>query len=237
MCSKHPGAKGICTLCTTSLLDIVNGPPSEHVEVCNHPESACVCMHCGVERPGGLFALDAAYTYPRGHEVSYRRKQPYTRAKRFRKYLMRACMSQGLSSIPDETWQYLEEHKPYSGPMEILFRLKRSSLTNKCYDSLPIMTKHMCPHLKVPLMTQMDATAAKFVFNEIDGGFPRSSKFVSYLYVLEHVLVRIGRGDMLPFLNRIQCPKRRREYEERIRNATSSVSQVPQASEKQSTSY
>ena len=74
------------------------------------------------------------------------------------------------------------------------------------------------------------------MFNEIDDGFPRSSKFVSYLYVLEHVLVRIGRGDMLPFLNRIQCPKRRREYEERIRNATSSVSQVLQASEKHSTS-
>ena len=89
-----------------------------------------------------------------------------------------------------------------------------------------MMTKHMCPHLKVPVMTQTDAIAAKFVFNEIDDGFPRSSKFVSYLYVLEHVLVRIGRGDMLPFLNRIQCPKRRREYEE---NTQRYIIRIPSA--------
>ena len=94
-----------------------------------------------------------SYMYPRGHELTIRRKQPYTRAKRFRKYLLRACMSQGLSSVPDDTWRYLQSHKPYSGPREILFRLKRSKLDNKCYDSLPIMTKHMCPHLKVPEIT------------------------------------------------------------------------------------
>ena len=98
--------------------------------------------------------------YPRGHELTIRRKQPYTREKRFRKYLMRACMSQGLSSVPDDTWRYLQEHRPYTGPREILFRLKRSKLNNKCYDSLPIMTKHMCPHLTVPEITYEDTKLA-----------------------------------------------------------------------------
>ena len=56
------------------------------------------------------------------------------------------------------------------------------------------------------------------MFADIETRFPKGDKFVSYLYLLEHVLIRIGRKDMLPFLNRIQCPKRRRQYEERIRS-------------------
>ena len=120
-------------------------PPSTG---CGHPvqvryESGygtVVCMYCGIESPGGSLCVDASYMYPRGYEITVTRKQPYTRAKRFRKYLMRACMSQGLSSVPDSTWKYLQEHGPYSGPRDILLRLKRSKLNNKCYDSLPIMT-------------------------------------------------------------------------------------------------
>ena len=71
-------------------------------------------MQCGIEAHGGPFCKEPSFMYPRGHELTIRRKQPYTRAKRFRKYLMRACMSQGLSSVPDETWKYLESHRPRS---------------------------------------------------------------------------------------------------------------------------
>jgi len=181
-----------------------------------------ICMQCGIEAHGGPFCKEPSFMYPRGHELTIRRKQPYTREKRFRKYLMRACMSQGLSSVPDDTWRYLQEHRPYTGPREILFRLKRSKLNNKCYDSLPIMTKHMCPHLTVPEITYEDTNLALRLFGRIEQGFPKGSKFVSYLYLLEHVLSRIGREDMLPFLNRIQCPRRRRQYEERIRTTSSS---------------
>ena len=83
------------------------------------------------------------------------------------------------------------------------------------------MTKHMCPHLKVPEITYEDTKLALNMFGRIEQGFPRDSKFVSYLYLLEHILASIGRQDMLPFLNRIQCPKRRRQYEERIRFTSS----------------
>ena len=193
---------------------------------CGHPEQVMyetgygtvVCMKCGDETPGGSLCVDPSFTYPRGYEITTSRKQPYTRAKRFRKYLNRACMSQGLSSVPDATWKYLQAHGPYSGPREILLRLKRSKLSNKCYDSLPLMTKHMCPHVRVPTMLPSEAKLAVKVFADIEACFPKGDKFVSYLYLLEHVLIRIGRKDMLPFLNRIQCPKRRRQYEERIRS-------------------
>ena len=72
------------------------------------------------------------------------------------------------------------------------------------------------PHLSVPEVTYEDAEESLKLFKRIEQGFEKSSKFVSYLYLLEHVLIRIGRDDMIPFLNRIQCPKRRRQYEERI---------------------
>ena len=231
----HVITGGVCRTCTALLLTVFarrrslgtgSEAPVVHDELaCRHSDNCLtetgygtrICMHCGVESFGGPFCKDSAFMYPRGHELTMRRKQPYTRAKRFRKYLMRACMSQGLSSVPDATWEYLSRFKPYTGPREILCRLKRSDLNNKCYDSLPIMTKHMCPHLRVPQLSHANVDSALKLFRQIEQGFPKESKFVSYLYLLEYILRHIGRSDMLPFLNRIQCPKRRRQYEERIR--------------------
>ena len=230
----HTRSGNVCAECTALLIASVDVHPESHVSPesqlqCNHPVNCMTetgygtrtCMMCGIEAHGGPFCLTPSFMYPRGHELTVRRKQPYTRAKRFRKYMLRACMSQGLSSVPDSTWAYLESHRPFSGPREILFWLKRSKLRNKCYDSLPIMTKHMCPHLSVPELTYEDAEEGLKLFKCIEAGFERNSKFVSYLYLLEHVLMRIGRQDMIPFLNRIQCPKRRRQYEERIRLTSS----------------
>ena len=219
------GSDRFCRQCVDGLLG-TREEAASLTETCGHPEQVMyesgygtiVCMHCGIENPGGELGTDATYVYPRGYEITMNRKQPYTRAKRFRKYLNRASMSQGLSSVPDSTWKYLQAHGPYSGAREILMRLKRSKLSNKCYDSLPLMTKHMCPNVRVPTMLQSEIKRAIDVFADIETRFPKGAKFVSYLYLLEHVLIRIGREDMLPFLNRIQCPKRRRQYEERIRS-------------------
>ena len=173
-----------------------------------------VCTSCGAEKQ--VFdCTTVQYVYPRNHEICYRKKQPYARSKRFAKYLARAGREQNLSSIPNETWSYLMKHGPYHGPADILFVLKRSSLKTKCYDSLPLLTKQLCS-CSVPLLTNMESLRAMDEFNYIESQFPRGAKFVSYLYLLEYILVLIGRSDILPFLNRIQCTKRRRIYDERI---------------------
>ena len=39
---------------------------------------------------------------------------------------------------------------------------------------------------------------------------------ISYLFCLEYILLEIGRGDMVPFISRIKCEKRRRHYKERL---------------------
>jgi len=49
-------------------------------------------------------------------------------------------------------------------------------------------------------------------FRVIDRAFPDKGSFMSYMYVLEFVMVNIGRADMLPYISRIQCRKRRAKY-------------------------
>ncbi len=53
-------------------------------------------------------------------------------------------------------------------------------------------------------------------FNVIDRTL-RQESMVSYLFCLEFILKRIGRGDMVPYINRIKCSKRRHKYNERLR--------------------
>ena len=52
-------------------------------------------------------------------------------------------------------------------------------------------------------------------------------KFVSYVYLLEYVLNKLGRSDMLPYLNKIICPKRRNEYKLRLDKVFSQVGDLP----------
>ena len=53
-------------------------------------------------------------------------------------------------------------------------------------------------------------------FEVIDRAFPQKGSFMSYLYVLEFILESIGRADVLPFISRIQCQKRRTKYSMRL---------------------
>ena len=41
-------------------------------------------------------------------------------------------------------------------------------------------------------------------------------QFVSYLFALEYILQLIGRSDMLPYINKISCRKRRHAYRYRL---------------------
>ena len=53
------------------------------------------------------------------------------------------------------------------------------------------------------------------LFDRIDhalNGLP----MISYLYCLEYILVQLGRRDMVSFVNRIKCEKRRQHYKERL---------------------
>ena len=170
-----------------------------------------VCATCGVENMTFMWVDQYTPSAPL-------QQNTYTRVKRFRKYLQRAAMHQSAVSIPDKTWKYLFDAAPYTCPRAIVRRLKQARGMNmkKCYDCLPLLTKTLCPDVTVPMLSEHDRSRALLEFRKLDKAYVDGEPFVSYLFVLEYILVLIGRGDVLPFINKIQCRKRRRAYMTRL---------------------
>ena len=140
----------------------------------------------------------------------------YTRVRRFKKYLARACHVQSCSTVPDETWQYLfarNAKRPFTGPGSIMRCLKKSKLKRKCYDSLALMTKHLCPNCEVPTLSDREFRHALELFAVVDEHYKDKKSFCSYLFVLEYILRKMGRSDIVPFISVIQCWKRRNNYQ------------------------
>ena len=172
-----------------------------------------VCCKCGIENPGYMLPAETW----RGPMDVLVPQQNYTRVKRFLKYLNRAGKSQTASSVPPDTWKYLLSRGPYRSPGQIVRTLKSAgrSLKKKCYDSLPFMCEHLTT-LRVPSLNEQDKARAMVAFGRLDAAYQKGGPFVSYLFALEYILVHIGRADLLPFLNKIQCRKRRARYTLRL---------------------
>ena len=136
----------------------------------------------------------------------------YTRRKRFKKYLNRACQHQAVSTVPDATWAYLLGNRPYRTAQDIIRALKAAKhLKRKCYDSLPVLVRELIG-TAVPMLNDMEKERCMLLFDKVDVHVGCKVPFVSYLYTLEYCLHKIGRRDLLPFLSRIQCRKRRAKY-------------------------
>ena len=172
--------------------------------------SSRICTYCGREDFVCNPLMDSGSRW--GMEL--RPTQTYTRLKRFRKYLQRAGRQQSAASVPQETWEYLMAHGPYRGPRHIVMTLKRAGkqLRKKCYDCLPLLVHNLCPHLTVPTLDEVDKIRAMSLFGVLDRAFKRDGPFVSYLFALEYILRAIGREDVLPYINKIQCATRRGAY-------------------------
>ena len=142
---------------------------------------------------------------------------PYTRRKRFRKYLLRANRNQSANTVPPETWEYLMQFAPFRSPGDLHRCLKAAKhLRRKCYDSMPLMCTHLCEGT-VPSLASAEITRAMHYFDTIDRTLRANNEpMISYLFCLEFVLRKLGREDMLVFINRIKCPKRRHRYHDRL---------------------
>lgn len=174
-----------------------------------------VCTSCGTEDFKILLCATNAFT---AFSLPLHTPATYTRVKRFTKYVNRASMMQSTGSIPEDTWVYLLEGRPYRSPGNIVRRLKKApkKIRKKCYDSLPLLVKELCPHLTVPQLSEHDKYQAMVAFRRLDQAYNHGEPFVSYLFALEYILQHIGRGDMLPFINKICCKKRRNAYTLRL---------------------
>ena len=174
-----------------------------------------VCTRCGVENFSNIFDSKTAYM---SYCVPLVAPASYTRQKRFRKYLQRAAMQQSGASVPQSTWEYLFKRAPFKTPRGIICHLKNApkKIRKKCYDCLPLLIKVLCPHLHVPTLPESDKYLALAAFKQLDHAYTKGEPFVSYLFALEYILELIGRADMLPFINKIQCRKRRYRYRKRL---------------------
>ena len=170
------------------------------------------CMSCGLCARGNILEFDQYCSTDR-----IMAQCTYTRRKRFRKYLMRANRHQSANTVPPETWEHLMKFAPFQNPGELHRCLKSAKhLKRKCYDSMPLMCSHLCVGV-VPTLTSREIKQALQCFDVIDQSIHESGEtMVSYLFCLEFILKRIGRGDLLPYVNRIKCAKRRQLYEERL---------------------
>ena len=66
------------------------------------------------------------------------------------------------------------------------------------------------------VVSNLDKFLADAAFKKLDTAYGQGEPFVSYLYALEYILGHIGRSDILPFINKIQCRKRRSRYKLRM---------------------
>ena len=173
-------------------------------------EYTLVCRTCGIEQFGMM--LPVWNQWSPNETVN---QVTYTRRKRFKKYLQRASKHQSNNSIPQETWEYLFKNAPYSDVGGIIHALKRGKLRKKCYDSLPLIATALLD-TPVPNLTEQEKNRALSIFELVDNDYSHNEPFCSYLYILEYILIHIGRSDVVAFLNKIQCPKRRDKYKRRL---------------------
>ena len=172
------------------------------------------CVMCGLGVRGSI--CNTTNNIPYCSSDRTLPKQSYTRLKRFKKYLFRAMRMQHSSSVPQETWEYLLARVPFRNAAHVQRTLKQArTLRRKCYDSLPMLTDALCPHITVPRLSEQEKQRAIGLFHRIDRAV-KTRSFISYLYCLEYILLKMGRGDMVEHINRIQCPKRRETYREML---------------------
>lgn len=179
-----------------------------------HYNGSASCTSCGTLSTANAFeGFETTYIHGYSPLNTLQQNAVYTRLKRFQKYLNRASMRQSMNSVPDDTWRYLIDRGPYNSPGHILRTLKKSKLKRKCYDCLPLLTHHLCAHINVPKLVEREYRQALEYFRAIDEAFPIRGSFMSYLFILEFILCELGRPDMLPFISRIHCRKRRDKYQ------------------------
>ena len=79
-----------------------------------------------------------------------------------------------------------------------------------------MLVNTLCPGVAVPELQESDKYQAVSRFRALDDAYNQGEPFVSYLFALEYILELIGKSVLLPFINKIQCRKRRAAYRWRL---------------------
>jgi hypothetical protein len=176
-----------------------------------------LCLFCGLERRSSFSTSNMMYASPPPRELP----PTYNRSTRFKELLHKILGIESGPKVTDPIWMFLKQLSPFQSPQDIFHNLKKSSLTNKHYNSVHIFTKIFCPTFASPsLPTNIIHIIALLCqrFDDILLMWNQSTcpTFFSYNYLLEVFLTEHDMTQFLPFLKKLQCPKRREKYKNKV---------------------
>ena len=168
-----------------------------------------ICVSCGIEQPVGI---TQEFVYMPGANLL----RSYSRNERWRNLIRKIT---GYHSGPpprDPVWKYLESHKPFETPKNIITCLRKSKLVNKHYQNIFIFTKIFSPTYVMPKynpeVSKRLESYFDFVYTLWNRHFGKRS-FFSYNWLIEQSLELFNYTEYKPFVKLLVCSKRRRKYE------------------------
>ena len=141
----------------------------------------------------------------------------YSRIDRWKGLVRKITGYNNGPSVTDPIWSFLKKSAPYKDPQHILRALRKSSLTNKHYQSLYMFTKVFAPEYELPEqqleVAQKLGSYFNFIYRLWNKFVGDNKPFFSYNWLVEQSLHFYNFEMYLPFIKRLVCTKRRRKYE------------------------
>ena len=168
-----------------------------------------ICVSCGIEQPVGI---TQEFVYMPGANLL----RSYSRNERWRN-LIRKITGYHCGPPPrDPVWKYLESHKPFETPKNIITCLRKSKLVNKHYQNIFIFTKIFSPTYVMPKYNPEVSKRLESYFDFVYTLWNRhfgKRPFFSYNWLIEQSLELFNYTEYKPYVKLLVCSKRRRKYE------------------------
>ena len=183
--------------------------------MCPCPQSEIVllgwgktCRLCGATSGMGQGCNIVSYA------VRSPNRAPYSRRKRFLRLLANTYASR-VSKISNDLTDRLVNKNPQT--VAAIYQFMRTSRDRCCkrYDAIALLAFHIIGVRVTPLTLQQQKWA-EYKFRDIQWIHGREhGTFPAYSWVIEQVLICLGRADLLEFVHLLKCRHRRAVYSKR----------------------
>ena len=163
-----------------------------------------VCASCGQQDDCPIFVRPHACQLPAA-------RPPYCRKKRFQK-LLHNVWSARLPNMKDQFVKYIQDHNPQT-PDEIIELIRTAKPRDyKRYDCISRLSIEFLNHRPEPL-TQCQISECMGIFERVEIVHRRQrGVFPAYSFLIELCLVKVKRPDLIQYIHRLKCPRRRTKY-------------------------
>ena len=163
-----------------------------------------VCASCGQQDVCPIFVRPHACQLPAA-------RPPYCRKKRFQK-LLHNVWSARLPSMKDQFVRYIQENCPKT-PAEIIELIRTAKPREyKRYDCISRLSIEFLNHRPIPL-TRSQISQCMGIFQRVEIEHRRrKGVFPAYSFLIELCLAKVGRPDLIQYIHRLKCPRRRARY-------------------------